>query len=194
MLTQGPPGTERSAERCVPAQNTLEYPIRLKLAQGYIAGVRLLQDLGQIEFHTLLHDALTGHEGKLLEPMLCAFYTRSEQNMTGVHLSFPEHGNDGSILTHPDGFKKSFSIKIQIPTAFVTAALERSSEPEHVSYLSELQKYSADPAPIPPGRLRDMTYSLAHRFSQQIDQGPVANWLLAEQVLIQASASRTFPL
>lgn len=203
MLTQRPPGPERSAGLCVTARSTLEYPIRLKLARGYIAGLRLLQDSGhpdpavgqaQIEFHALLHDALTGHEGKSLEslePVLSARYTRSKQNMTGVYLSFPEHGDDGTVSYHPSGPMKEFSIEMQIPTAFVIAALKRNSQPEDASYLEE---NSADPVPIPPERLRDITYSFAHRLSQRRDRGQVANWLLAEQILIQASASRTFPL
>lgn len=194
MIHPRPLGSERSGELSAPTQDILGheiYAIRLKLAQGYIAGFRLLAESGQVEFHTLLHEALTGHKPKLLEPVLSAFYTRSEQNKTGVNLSFHEHGDDGSILTHPDGFKKSFSIKMQIPLAFVTAALKRNSQPEHASYLEE---YSADPVPIPPERLRDITYSLANRLFERRDQGQIANWLLAEQVLKEASVSRTFPL
>lgn len=204
MITQGPPGTERSAERCVSARNTLPYETRLSLARGYIAGFRLLAEAvqpvdpaaeqAQVEFYTLLHDALTGHGGRPLESVLSAYYTRSEQNKNGVCLSFPEHDGGGNVLAYPGGFMKDFSIVMQIPTDFVTAALERSPQPEHVSSLAILRKYSADPVPIPPERLRDITYSFAHRLSERWDRGQEANWLLAEQVLKQASASRTFPL
>ncbi|HLC88184.1 MAG TPA: hypothetical protein VJG66_03985 [Patescibacteria group bacterium] len=198
----------------MPAEAPSFRQTRHLLALGYAEGDNLLWNAAQnsiyhnkpatqaeASLHWLINDALTGFGARELREVMLGFNGQAPERIyvPTVNITAPKHDKARDRVMGPDGRQAEHRLTLPLPITFISYELFAAGSRNSTRLIEE---YNADPVFIAVNEREDLTRMVARRMSlrnryfpgRNWDYGPVNNWLLAEDAVLEAFSGPSYAL